>query len=156
MVSAVYLPHFSFLDRSRYFFFEVAPHLSSRAWMDPVPDPLLRRKCSSAGNRSRDLWVSSQGLWALDHRGGRMAGYTNFNLNWGDMSSRCPGRRTRPSEDFETCGCTHLWSSFGTEVPRTPQYVSFNTVAVLPTVTPRLVTGNRVLELEIEQARGWT
>jgi hypothetical protein len=39
--------------------------------MDPVPDPLLLRKFGSAGNRTRDLWVSSQELWALDHRSGR-------------------------------------------------------------------------------------
>jgi hypothetical protein len=29
----------NFLDRSRYFFFQVAPQLSSRGWVDPVPDP---------------------------------------------------------------------------------------------------------------------
>jgi hypothetical protein len=39
--------------------------------VDPVPDILLRRKCGSAGNRTRDLWVCSQGLWPLDHRGCR-------------------------------------------------------------------------------------
>jgi hypothetical protein len=38
-----------FLDRSRYFFFEVAPQLYSRGWVDPVPDPLLLRKSGRAG-----------------------------------------------------------------------------------------------------------
>jgi hypothetical protein len=52
----------SFLDRSRYFFFQVAPHLSSRGSVDPVPDPLLLRKSGSAGNRTQDLWVSSREL----------------------------------------------------------------------------------------------
>jgi hypothetical protein len=61
----------SFLDRSRYFFFQIAPHLSSQGWMDPVPDPLLLRKSGSARNRTRDLWVCSQGLGTLNHRGGR-------------------------------------------------------------------------------------
>jgi hypothetical protein len=42
-----------FLDRSRYFFFQVAPQLCSRSWVDPVPDPLLLRKRGSAGNRTR-------------------------------------------------------------------------------------------------------
>jgi hypothetical protein len=42
-----------FLDRSRYFFFQVAPQLYSRGWVDPVPDPLLLRKCGSAGNQTR-------------------------------------------------------------------------------------------------------
>jgi hypothetical protein len=42
-----------FLDRSRYYFFQVAPQLYSRGWMDPVRDPLLLRKPGSAGNRTR-------------------------------------------------------------------------------------------------------
>jgi hypothetical protein len=37
--------------------------------VDPVPDPLLLRKSGSAVNRTRDLRVSSQELWPLDHRG---------------------------------------------------------------------------------------
>jgi hypothetical protein len=39
-----------FLDRSRYYFFQVAPPLYSRAWVDPVSDPLLLRE---SGNRTR-------------------------------------------------------------------------------------------------------
>jgi hypothetical protein len=42
-----------FLDRSSYFFFQVAPHLYSRGWVDPVPDPLFLRKSGNAGNRTR-------------------------------------------------------------------------------------------------------
>jgi hypothetical protein len=42
-----------FLDRSRYFFFQVAPQLYSRGLLDPVPDPLLLRKSGSSGNRTR-------------------------------------------------------------------------------------------------------
>jgi hypothetical protein len=42
-----------FLDRSRYFIFQVAPQLYSRGWVGLVLDPLLLRKCSSAGNRTR-------------------------------------------------------------------------------------------------------
>jgi hypothetical protein len=60
----------SFLDPSRYFFFQVAPHLSSQGLSDPVPDLLLRRKCCSVGKGARDLWVSSHELWPRDHRGG--------------------------------------------------------------------------------------
>jgi len=59
-----------FLDRSRYFFIQVAPQLTSRGWVDPVPDPLLLRKSGSAGNRTRDLCICSQKFWPLDHRGG--------------------------------------------------------------------------------------
>jgi hypothetical protein len=42
-----------FLDRSRYFFFQVAPQLYSRGWVDPVSDPPLLRKSGSAENRIR-------------------------------------------------------------------------------------------------------
>jgi hypothetical protein len=42
-----------FLDRSRYFFFQVAPQLYSRGWVDPVSGPLLLRKSFSAGSRTR-------------------------------------------------------------------------------------------------------
>jgi hypothetical protein len=38
--------------------------------VDPVLDPLLLRKSGSAGNRTRDLWIRSQKLVPLDHRGG--------------------------------------------------------------------------------------
>jgi hypothetical protein len=47
------LPLLGFLDRSRYYSFQVAPHLYSRGWADPVPDALLLRESSSAGNRIR-------------------------------------------------------------------------------------------------------
>jgi hypothetical protein len=42
-----------FIDRSRYFFFQVAPQLYSRSRVRPVPDALLLRKSGSAGNRTR-------------------------------------------------------------------------------------------------------
>jgi hypothetical protein len=35
------------------FFFQVAPQLYSRVWVDPVPGPLLLRKSGSASNRTR-------------------------------------------------------------------------------------------------------
>jgi hypothetical protein len=41
-----------FIDRSHYFFYQVAPPLYSRGWVDPVPDPLLFFS-GSAGNRTR-------------------------------------------------------------------------------------------------------
>jgi hypothetical protein len=43
----------SFLDWSRYFFFQVAPQLYSRCRVDPVPDPLLIRTSASTGNRTQ-------------------------------------------------------------------------------------------------------
>jgi hypothetical protein len=64
-----------FLDQSRYCFIQVAPQLPSRGWVDPVPDPLLLRKSVRAGNRNRDLWICSQKLWPLDHRGGLLHYY---------------------------------------------------------------------------------
>jgi hypothetical protein len=59
-----------FLDRSRYFSIQVAPQLSSRGWVNPVPDPLLLRIFDSSGNRTWDLWICRQDRWPLDHRGG--------------------------------------------------------------------------------------
>jgi hypothetical protein len=56
-----------FLDRSRYYCFQVAPQLYSRGWVDPVPDPLLFFLVVS-GNRTRDLRICSQELWPLVHR----------------------------------------------------------------------------------------
>jgi hypothetical protein len=44
---------FRFLDRSRHFFFQVSRQLYSRGWVDPVPNPLLLRKCGSARKRTR-------------------------------------------------------------------------------------------------------
>ena len=64
-------------------FIQVAPQLTSRGWVDPVPDPLLLRKSGSAGNRTRDLCICSQKLWTLDHRGGRTWTFTfNFSTNF--------------------------------------------------------------------------
>jgi hypothetical protein len=42
----------AFLDRSRYFFFQVAPQLYSWVWVDPVPDPLLLTQCGNTRNRT--------------------------------------------------------------------------------------------------------
>jgi hypothetical protein len=38
-----------FLDRSRYYFFQVAPQLYSRGWVDPFPDPLFSENLVPAG-----------------------------------------------------------------------------------------------------------
>jgi hypothetical protein len=43
----------AFLDRSRYFSFQVALQLYSRGSVDPVPDPLLLRMRGSVGNGTR-------------------------------------------------------------------------------------------------------
>jgi hypothetical protein len=51
-----------FLDRSSYFFFQVAPQLYSLGSEDPVPDPLLLRESGSAGNLNPDLWICGQEL----------------------------------------------------------------------------------------------
>jgi hypothetical protein len=43
----------AFLNRSRYSFFQVAPQLYSRGWVDPVRDPQILKKSGSSGNRTR-------------------------------------------------------------------------------------------------------
>jgi hypothetical protein len=72
----------SFLDRSRYFSFKVAPQLSWRGWVDPVSDALLLRKSGSAENRTRDLCYYSQKLWLPDHRGGLQYSYRKILCKW--------------------------------------------------------------------------
>jgi hypothetical protein len=73
-----YVHILDFLDRSRYFFFQVAPQLYSRGWVDPVPDPVLLRKSSGTRNLTWDLWICSQELWPLDHRGGEYTVVCDF------------------------------------------------------------------------------
>jgi hypothetical protein len=63
-------------------FIQVAPQLSSQGWVDPVPDPLLLRKCSSARNRTRDLGICSQELWPLDHRGSQWTKHQKLLHHW--------------------------------------------------------------------------
>jgi hypothetical protein len=46
-------PYYRFSRPDPLLFFQVAPQLYSRGWVDPVPDPLLLRKSGSAGNRIR-------------------------------------------------------------------------------------------------------
>jgi hypothetical protein len=41
-----------FLERSRYFSFQVTSQFCSWGWVDPVPDPILLRKSGNAGNRT--------------------------------------------------------------------------------------------------------
>jgi hypothetical protein len=56
MSSARRIPYghnLGFLDRSRYFSFQVAPQMYSRSWVDSVPNPLLLRKSGNVGNRTR-------------------------------------------------------------------------------------------------------
>jgi hypothetical protein len=69
----------SFLDRRRYFSFKCLHIYSHKGWVDPVSDPLLLRKSGRVGNRTRNLWFSSQKPWILDHRGGH-ATHSSFPI----------------------------------------------------------------------------
>jgi hypothetical protein len=97
-----------FLDRSRYYFFQVAPQLRvySRGWVDPVPDPLLLRKSGSAGNRTLDLWIWSQELWPLDHRGVEIL---KVICKWGETEQ-------------ERDGVLQLWFSISTHIFQTQPF----------------------------------
>jgi hypothetical protein len=79
-----YCPILGFLDRNRYFSFQVAPQLYSRSWVGPVPDPLLLRKSGSAGNwtrasgsvtRNSDHFTTEAVIWSSDTN-------TNVVRNW--------------------------------------------------------------------------
>jgi hypothetical protein len=69
-----------FLDRNPYFFFQVAPQLYSRGWVDPVSDPLLLRKSGSAGNRTRTSGYVARNSWLLDHRDGAVEQRNQYSL----------------------------------------------------------------------------
>jgi hypothetical protein len=56
------------IDRSRYFL-SSSLIILTRLSEPLIPDPLLLRKSGSAGNRTWELWICSQELWLLDHRG---------------------------------------------------------------------------------------
>jgi hypothetical protein len=47
-------PYFRFSRPEPLLFYQAAPQLYSRGWVDPVPDPILLRKSGSAANRTRD------------------------------------------------------------------------------------------------------
>jgi hypothetical protein len=80
-------------DLCGYFVIQVALQLSSRGWVDTIPDPLLLRKPGSAGNRTRDLWICRQELWPLHHGGGRSGRYGDKNIfSWWESN---PGRPPR-------------------------------------------------------------
>jgi hypothetical protein len=58
-----YARFLGFLDRNRYFIFQVALQLQSRRWGDPVPELLRLRKFGSVGNRTRNSGsVASQSV----------------------------------------------------------------------------------------------
>jgi hypothetical protein len=73
--------NFAFLDRGRYFL-EIAPQWSSRGGVDPVPGPLLLRKCGIVGNQTRDLRICSQEPWPLDHRYKYVSSPISTFLRW--------------------------------------------------------------------------
>jgi hypothetical protein len=103
-----------FLDPKPLLLHSIAPQLSSRGWVDPVPDPLLR-KSGSTGNRTRNLWICSQELWPLEDRGGHGKRYPWIKYTIREMQvwlcAIC--LRIPTSEGFsEYCdGTTHIESS---------------------------------------------
>jgi hypothetical protein len=86
-------PHgrnFDFLDRSRYYFFQVAPQLFPRGSVDPVRDPLLLRKSGSAGNRTRDPCICSQKLATRQQgRSFLLYTYVEWYLNYSSYRLLC-------------------------------------------------------------------
>jgi hypothetical protein len=69
--SAQWVPrgvNLGFLGCSHYFFFQVAPQISSWDWVEPLPYTIFLRKSGSARNRNQDLWICSQELLAETNR----------------------------------------------------------------------------------------
>jgi hypothetical protein len=61
---------FSVSRQEPLLFYQVAPQLYSRGWVDPVPDPTTVFFSGSAGNRTRASGSVAKNSWPLDHRGG--------------------------------------------------------------------------------------
>jgi hypothetical protein len=99
-----------FLNRSRYYFFQVAPQLYSRGWVDPVPDPPLLRNSGNARKRTRDLWICSQELCLCTKTVIILSGEPNkpivIQWNWWPLQHSWDSQAT-PSPQY-----THMLSWF--------------------------------------------
>jgi hypothetical protein len=81
--------NFDFLDRSRYFFFQVVPQFYSWGWVDSVTDQLLLRKSGSAGQRTltirsqrRSCVFFSSSAYTWQHTEKWLRYYCNVNTLW--------------------------------------------------------------------------
>jgi hypothetical protein len=77
-----------FLDRSRYFSFQLTPQLYSRGWVDPFRGPLLLRICSSAGNQTRTSGTVASNPGPLDHGGGQVLNCCFINVTVAEYVNR--------------------------------------------------------------------
>jgi hypothetical protein len=57
--------------------------------MDLIPDPLLLWNSGSPGNQTRDLWICSNELWPLDHRGGQITGVKSYIVLFDKNNATC-------------------------------------------------------------------
>jgi hypothetical protein len=78
-----------FLDRSRYFFFQIAPQLYSQGWADPIPDPLFLRRSGSARKRTRtsDHYSAEAVMETFTHSSfyqfiRQLSGYSDVSLSY--------------------------------------------------------------------------
>jgi hypothetical protein len=98
-----------FLDRSRYFFFQVSPQLYSQGWVDLVPDLLLPRKSGSFGNQTRSSGYDEYTTEAVN---GSITGRSisqSEEFNYKGVNPRCLDRgsvhgKALSSQDDRTWG----------------------------------------------------
>jgi hypothetical protein len=69
-VTDPYCPILGFIYRSRHCFLQVAPQLHSRGLSGPRSRPTTSQKIWYRWESNLDLWICSQELSPLDHRGG--------------------------------------------------------------------------------------
>jgi hypothetical protein len=128
----------------------------------PVPDPLFLRKCGSAGNQTRDLWICSQELWPLDRRDGRnsIICYVSLHIhclrqyNWLlQFSCHC----------FACTGRQHVLSVFalpsaGTRLLLRVGTASWFTISVIcmATSVPQMSCSARRWKWHFEQTKFWS
>jgi hypothetical protein len=80
--------------------------------VDPVPDPLLLRKSSSARNRSQNLWVCSQELSARPQRQlAVILEEKHIDANISNIS-----KESSSMQFLKACGSNH-WAMIAKEKP---------------------------------------
>jgi hypothetical protein len=99
----------SFLDRSCYFIFQVAPWLYSRGWVDPVPDHLLLRKSGSTWNRTRTSGSLTRASFGKTHIDG--GAWLLPHIKWKHWWSKKKMTHTFSEELANIIGCLSVGMS---------------------------------------------
>jgi hypothetical protein len=85
-----------FIRRWRRYIPPKPTHAASQGLSGPRSRPTTTHKMWLRRNRTRDLWVSSQKLWLLDHRGGQIKQQNRTTLDYSQTLTSWPGCSSTP------------------------------------------------------------